>query len=142
MNATGEGDLTNYYDDIRSYQTSSLSLSLRFVDEVLVRSAIGRFPDSFDYEWNPLRQQDETQIAAAQKTRAERDAIYLEANVITRSQIQRNLQTSETYQFDDENIDQLEALEEPNLFDLPPVGQNETVEETESFADSWAKQNP
>jgi phage-related protein (TIGR01555 family) len=145
MNATGEGDLNNYYDDIRSWQTTNLSLSMRYLDEVLVRSALGTFPKSFDYEWNPLRQPDVVQIATAGKVNADRDATYLESGVVTKSQIQRNLQSYEVYQFDDEQIEELEALEDSDMFETLPSAQSEEPEPAPmtdaEFVAEWIKNN-
>lgn len=139
MNATGEGDLDNYNDELRSLQTSTLAMSMRSLDEVLVRSALGNFPSSYDYIWNPLEQGNAVEQAQAEKLRADRDAVYLQEGVVTRSQIQRTLQTNEVYQFDDDNIEQLENLEEPNLFNMIEPGGS--VEETEQFIDQWSKDN-
>ncbi|MCP4951186.1 MAG: DUF1073 domain-containing protein, partial [Proteobacteria bacterium] len=119
MNATGEGDLANYYDEIRSRQRSDIGGSLRRLDEVLVRSATGKWNDSFDYVWNPLSEEDREAMARTELVRAQRDTTYLETGVITKSQIQRNLQAQETYQFDDKKIEELEAMEENNLMDEP-----------------------
>ena len=140
LNATGEGDLKNYYDDIRSQQKSSLSMSMRYLDQVLVRSALGNFPDSFDYVWNPLAQPDVVQTAQASVYDMQRDTGYLEAGVVQKSQIQRNLQSNEKYQFDDEAIEELEELEDKNMFeDLPDVegGSDTDEDETQQFVDEW-----
>lgn len=139
MNATGEGDLDNYNDELRSLQTSTLAMSMRSLDEVLVRSALGNFPSSYDYVWNPLEQGNAVEQAQAEKLRADRDVVYLQEGVVTRSQIQRTLQTNEVYQFDDDNIEQLENLEEPNLFNMIEPGGS--IEETEQFIDQWSKDN-
>ena len=90
---------------------------MRQIDEVLVRSALGYWPDSFDWRWNPLAQLNGVETAQEQLLQAQKNQIYLGAGVIQRSQIQRNLQSTEEYQFADEDIEQLENLEEPNLFD-------------------------
>lgn len=141
MNATGEGDLNNYYDDIRSWQTTNLSLSMRYLDEVLVRSALGSFPKSFDYEWNPLRQPDVVQIATAGKINADRDAVYLESGVVTKSQIQRNLQGDEVYQFDDEQIEELEALEDSDMFETLPNVEPQPSQMTDAEFVQWWSDN-
>jgi len=121
LNATGDGDLTNYFNSIRSKQLTQLDPAMRMLDEVLVRSALGYFPDDYNYVWNPLQQPDSVQMATAGKTRAETDQIYLDAGVIQVSQIQRRLQAEEAYQFNDEDIEELEGLEEPNMPAEPVV---------------------
>ena len=51
LNATGESDLRNYYDHVRSLQTTDLSELLDTLDEALIRSVAGRRPDEAMYEW-------------------------------------------------------------------------------------------
>jgi len=119
MNATGDGDMQNYHNSIRSKQTTKLAPSMNALDQVLVRSALGHYPDDYAYVWNPLEQINEVEAAQAQQLRASKDQIYLDAGVVTKSQIQRNLQSSNDYQFDDEQIEQLEELEDGNMFDEP-----------------------
>ena len=125
LNATGEGDMRNYYDDIRGWQTGRLAQSMRQLDEVLVRSALGSFPKQFDYEWNPLEQSNEVETAQAGLLTAQKDRIYLEDGIVQPSQVQRNLQSGESYQFDDDQINELEESEEANMF----AGMGQTNEE-------------
>lgn len=111
LNATGDSDLRNYNDYLRSVQNEVLDPALKKLDEVLVRSAIGGFPEDFNYEWKPLTTPSPMDLATANKTQADADAAYLDAGVITVSQIQRNLQASEKYSFDEARIDELEKIE-------------------------------
>lgn len=121
LNATGEGDLRTYYDDIRAEQKSKLAKPLRMIDEILVRSATGEWRDDFDYEWNPLEQVNSVEVAQTQLLEAQRDAVYYESQIVQKSQVMRNLQSNEVYQFRDEDIDELEELENSNMFEeLPP----------------------
>lgn len=126
LNATGEGDETNYFNSIRSKQLTQLDPGMRTMDEVLVRSALGYWPDDFNYVWNPLKQMNEVQLAQAGKVRAETDQIYYDLGAIQVSQIQRNLQTAEAYQFDDEAIEELAELEESG--ELDALGTDELLE--------------
>ena len=126
MNATGEGDETNYNNSIRAGQRSYLAEPMRVLDEVMVRSALGYWPDDFDYVWNPLSLPSPVEIATANKLTAETNIAYLDANIVQRSQVMRELQANEEYQYDDEEIEKLEKLEEGNMFeelpDLPAPG--------------------
>lgn len=121
MNATGEGDLKNYYDDIRSGQLL-LNDPLRVIDQVLVRSAAGEMPDDYDFVWNPLAQINEVEKAQADLLRSQKSAVYLDSNVIKKSQIMRELQAGEEYQFAEGEIEILEQMEDATLFeDVPNV---------------------
>jgi len=119
MNATGEGDMRNYYDSLRSKQLTQVDPGMRTLDEVLVRSALGYWPDDYNYVWNPLQQMNELQAAQAGQARMQTDQGYLEAGVITVSQVQRNLQANEQYQFDDEAIEEQAEHEDDHMFDEP-----------------------
>jgi len=56
MNATGEGDMRNYYDMIASQQENSLRPKLEALDDVLIRSALGDMPESYGFTFNNLNQ--------------------------------------------------------------------------------------
>jgi hypothetical protein len=117
LNATGEGDLTNYYNSLSSKRQLQVDPALRMIDEVMVRSALGEFPELYNYIWNPFNQPSAQEVAAANKAKAETDVIYLDSGVVTISQVQRRLQGEELYQFDDSDIEALEKSEDP-LLDL------------------------
>lgn len=65
LNATGDGDLTNYYDGVSSIQENTFSPALEVFDEVLIRSA-GQNPDAVTQKWVPLRQMTEAETAELQ----------------------------------------------------------------------------
>nr|DAI76069.1 MAG TPA: portal [Caudoviricetes sp.] len=111
MDATGEGDERNYKDFLLSTKTARLDPALRFLDEVLVRSALGAFPADFNYEWPDDRKKARLEKAQAEKVQADTDLIYLDAGVVSVSQVQRRLQANETYSFDDDRIAELEEHE-------------------------------
>lgn len=119
MNATGDGDMHNYNDSIRGMQTSKLSPSMNYLDQVLVRSALGEMPDDYTYIWNPLEQLNDLEAAQSEQLRSQKDKTYSDMGVITTSQIQRRLQSNNEYQFNDDDIEALEDLEDSNMFDEP-----------------------
>ena len=126
LNATGEGDDRNYNNSIRAGQQSYLAEPLRLIDEVLVRSTLGNMPDDYDYVWNPLSIPNALEIAQARKLDCDRDLAYLEGGVVQLSQVQRELQAAEVYQFDDDTIEKQEEMDAANQFDeVPPVDENE-----------------
>lgn len=115
----GQGDDTNYYNHLSSKRLTQIDPGLRQLDEVMVRSATGRWLDDFNYVWNPYKQPDAVQISAANKAKAETDMLYKDGGIVTTSQIQRRLQAEELYQFDDEKIEALEEDEDLTMFNDP-----------------------
>lgn len=116
MNATGEGDLKTYYDAMRCGQTSQLATGLDYLDQVMVRSATGGMPEGYDYVWNPLAQPNYIEIAQADLLKAQKDQVYLDSGIVSVSQIQKNLQADESYQFDEGAIEELENSENLDPF--------------------------
>lgn len=55
LNATGEGDLNNYYDKIKQEQESKLRPILEKLLPILCLSVWGAIPDDLDFDFNPVR---------------------------------------------------------------------------------------
>ena len=63
LNSTGESDIRNYYDHVKSDQVDKYSSALETLDEVIIRSATGSRDENIFYEWNPLWQLTESEEA-------------------------------------------------------------------------------
>lgn len=109
MSATGEGDLTNYYDNIRARQRREYNPQLRKLDAIMQRSLWGKEADEWGFSWNSLFQLTEKEIAEMENTRATRDKTYLETGVVDEHIVASQLYEDGTYS----NIDQtfLDELE-------------------------------
>ena len=71
MNATGEGDLRNYYDRLAAEQEVMLRPRLAKLDEVLIRSALGDRPAEVHFTFAPLWQISDKERADIFKTKAD-----------------------------------------------------------------------
>lgn len=83
LNATGEGDLRNYYDSVRAKQKLQLGPMMRPLDDILVRNALGERPVDVWYDWRPLWQPSDKERAETQKLRAETFAIELNTGALS-----------------------------------------------------------
>lgn len=63
LSATGESDMQNYYDMIGLKQSSQLEPALDKLMPIMVMSEFGYIPDDFDYEFNPLAERSEDELA-------------------------------------------------------------------------------
>jgi len=70
LSATGDSDTRNYYDRVTADQKNVIQPKLNRLDEVIIRSALGRMPDEGEgdnddihYNWRPLWQMTETEKA-------------------------------------------------------------------------------
>lgn len=63
LNATGDGDLQNYYDTVSQKQVSQLQPQLDKLNPVLFMSTFGYIPNNYDYTFNPIASQSESELA-------------------------------------------------------------------------------
>jgi uncharacterized protein len=117
LNATGEGDEVNYYDDIAGRQETDMIPQLTRIYDVVVPSTLGKMPEEFEIEANSLWQMSDKEKAELQKLRAERDQIYLDRGVITEGVSARQLRADGTYsEMTDEDVEMAEELaQEPEV---------------------------
>jgi phage-related protein (TIGR01555 family) len=71
LNSTGESDMRNYYDGIRSMQELLITPAMALLDECLIYSALGSRPPEIYYQWAPLWQPTEKERAENGKAVAE-----------------------------------------------------------------------
>ena len=112
LNATGEGDLKNYYDRVKSDQENFYAPKLDYFDDIMLRS-LGKeslLGGTYSYEWVPLFQETEKEKADTELVRAQRDQIYIDAGVVPEATVAKELAANGTYN----NIDEkwIEGLEE------------------------------
>lgn len=124
MGDSGAGDMNNYYNAIRSKQESDYRQFLEAIDAVLIPSALGYTPDDCEFDWNPLSQPSDTELAQQQLAFAQSDDIRLQQNVVKRSQLMRKLSEQGVYAITDQDIEQAKADEkaERDGEDYIPLG--------------------
>ena len=108
---SGEGDMRNYFNAIRSQQESAYRDVLERIDQVLIRSAVGYLPDEYEFEWNPLSQPSDVELAQQQLAFAQADDIRLQQGAVRVSQVMRKLQSGGVYAISDADIEAQEKLE-------------------------------
>lgn len=111
LNATGEGDLKNYYDMIRSKQVNEYKPMLDYFDKIMAASlGLSEEADMF-YEFNSLFQMSPIDKAALELSNANRDAVYLDRSVISEAAIAKQLVEDGVYtNIEDQDIKDLEEF--------------------------------
>ena len=129
LNATGEGDMKNYYDVIRSKQSKDYKPKLDFFD-ILMAKNLG-IPDDadLDYRFNSLFQMTPKEQADTDFIIAQRDGIYLDKGVVPEYTIAKELKQNSTYtNLTDEHITELEEYAngfEPDTNEIEPGTEQE-----------------
>ena len=85
----GEVDLRNYYDRCVSYQKTAITPNLQLLDEVIVRSALGKYDDDIHYNWNPLWQTSDTEKADNAQKKATAVKTYVDAGIFNEDAVRR-----------------------------------------------------
>jgi phage-related protein (TIGR01555 family) len=118
LNATGEGDIRNFYDMIDARRETYLRPRIDQLDKVLIRSVLGTIPDDFTWEFGPLWQMDETEVADVEKKRAETAQVYVNLGVIDPVIVAKQLLQDGTYVGVDD--DWIKELEEASKLEPEP----------------------
>jgi hypothetical protein len=82
MNSTGDSDTRNFYDNLAARQRVELSPSIRRLDRMLIRHALGSEPAGVWYNWNPLYQPSDKEKADTGKTKADTVVALVGAGVV------------------------------------------------------------
>lgn len=82
LNATGDSDIRNYYDNVGSEQRNVISPALSRLDEVLLMSALGKRPADIFYIWKPLWQMTESEKADVMLKKSQAVGNYVNTGLI------------------------------------------------------------
>ncbi len=130
LNATGESDLANYYDNINQQQEGRLRTPLQILYAVLHMSVLGKpLPDSFSFKFASLWQLDDEKKANVAKGVTEAVISAEEGGLIKRSTALKELrQSSEVTGVFSHITD--EEIKDADGEDPPPPGEGKDDEET------------
>lgn len=132
LSATGESDIRNYYDRCGTVQKIEIQPSLKKLDDVIIRSALGPIqPDksnSIYYTWNPLWQLTDVEKADVDLKRSQAFKIDVDTglinSVVLKKARENQIIENGTYpgfeQILDDYDDNPDGVGEPNTPDNPP----------------------
>ena len=122
MNATGESDLENFYSRVESLRRSELTPILRRLLDL--NGEIGEYT----IEYAPLWELSEQERAAARKTQAEADAIYIQNGVVSPTEVSLSRFTPDGYSYEMGTYDRdsrEDIFENPVGFGSEPSGEGD-----------------
>lgn len=112
LSGKDEGSLRNYYDSVKANQELKIAPSLAPLDDMLVRSALGRSDAGIWSQWVPLFQLSEKEKAEIDKSEAETVNIYSQTGLIPSDALAKTVQNRMIESGRWPGLD--EALEESN----------------------------
>lgn len=106
LNATGDSDIRQWYDDIASKQIEVLKPPLEILIRYIFLSKEGAFkgrePENWSIKFNPLWQMSDTEKATIRKTVADADNVYLSNGVLTADEVAQSRFGGEEWSMDTE----------------------------------------
>lgn len=119
LNATGEGDLKNYYDKVRSLQKTTYKDKLDYFDKIMAKS-LGISDEDLSYTFVSLFQMTPKEEADVSLVEAQRDSIYLDQGVVNEEIVAKDLKQKGTYSnLTDEHIKEIEEAASDFGSDIP-----------------------
>ena len=89
--SSGEMELQNHYDNIKSQQEKMFGEPMRRVLRVLQHNLYGAIDDSIIFTFSPLSEDDERKIAETNKMQADTDAVLISNGVIDENEARERL---------------------------------------------------
>lgn len=101
LNATGDSDIRWFYDHVAAMQEKNLKKSLKRIYEVIMLAkdgpTKGKLPDNWDISFRPLWQMTPAEIEKMRLDVANRDALYVQNQVLTPEEVARERFSGDTY---------------------------------------------
>jgi phage-related protein (TIGR01555 family) len=114
LSSTGDFDTRQYYDSISTKQENDLRPQLDYLDQVLIRSALGNYPDNYSYDFKSLWQIDEDAQSQIELRKAQRDHIYMTDGALEPEMVTKQLFEDQTYStLTQDDVDLIESFNEP-----------------------------
>ena len=127
FNATGESDIRNYYDHIKSQREKLFRDAIQTILKCLQLNSFGFINPEISFEWDELGQEDEAALAATQKTKADTMAVLLDRDVISAEEARERLVADKDSGFDGIDPDDVPEPKEGD-FEMPEVGVRDDVD--------------
>ena len=113
LNATGEGDMRNYYDGLASRQLTDIVPIYDQIDAIIMHDLGWDSTEKWDYTFPSLWQEDPSSKADRELKRAQTDQIYIQLGVINEAIAAKELRQDGTYSnITEKDIEKLEKMSE------------------------------
>ena len=139
FNATGESDIRNYYDHIKSQQEKVLRDALTTCLKVIQIHDKGEIDKTVTFDFAALGEADNAAIAATQKTKTDTMVALLQNNVISPEEARRALADDPDSGFNNIDVDELpepQGGEMDGMGGMPDMGGEEPAQDAEP--ENWA----
>ena len=95
LNATSDGETRNFYADVHGYQEKNVRPALHRILEIVQLGLFGAIDPKIGFDFIPLWELSEKELAETEKLEAETDAIYITAGVVSNEEARERLANDE-----------------------------------------------
>lgn len=105
LNASSDGEIRVFYDWIKAQQQQLFSDNLTRILQILQLNVFGEIDEEIGFEFVPLWEMSEREVAEVRKMEADTEAVYITAGVIAPEEVRERLANSETSMFPNLDLD-------------------------------------
>lgn len=109
MNASTDGEIEVFYDKIKSKSELHLAALIRRMLDVLQLSELGEIDPDITFDFVPLKEMTEKETAEINKIKAETDALYIGAGILSPEEPRARLAYEKDSHYDGIDPDQTNA---------------------------------
>lgn len=91
LNASSDGEIRVFYDFIASQQQAVFRANLNKALQILQLDAFGEIDDEITFEFVPLHQLNEMELATVRKADADTDAVYVQSGIVSAEEVRQRL---------------------------------------------------
>lgn len=122
LNASSDGELQAYDQNIASYQEAVFREPLRAVLGFAMLSLWGEVDTDIGFEFLPLREMDAEQEANIGRINAERDSIYIESGAVGADEVRQRIATEDGSPYQGLDVEHIPDATEEEIDDLETAG--------------------
>lgn len=115
LNATSDGETRNFYADVHSYQEKNWRDPLKQILEIVQLSTSGAIDPEIGFQFEPLWEMSALDKSVIEKNRAETDATYVNAAVVSNEEVRERLSNDEESMY--HGVDLTDPAPEPDKDD-------------------------
>lgn len=105
LNASAEGEITVYYDYIKSMQENLLREPLDKLLKLVQLHLFGKVDDDITFDFKPLAQLSESELATIRKSDCDRDVAYIQNGVLSDIEVRQRLAEQKNSGFNGIDVD-------------------------------------
>jgi phage-related protein (TIGR01555 family) len=96
LNANSDGEIRVWYDYVAGYQSTNGTPLMRWLLQLIQLSEFGEVDPGLSWEWNPLYELDDKELAEVREKNARTDLMLVEMQAVTDKDVQKRLQQDPT----------------------------------------------